>query len=325
MTAAPSLTLCIPVYKGGTHWEECWNNVKELTHYFDSVLISFNKSDLQMTDVSLLLKDKPENVKYIIQPEYLEPLAHHCAIIKHLNTDYVFFLCHDDWLLEPGLKEIQTILMNASSDQQIAVFGSHDWSESESSYPGVTRELLAFPSGITVNNFVLMDIDNSFSFSLSGVVCPVTGLKENISMSRLFLKGFRFDNFIVTSPGIKRIFQTQHPSVRIRLHPGQESRQGYLNETKFDYMTYYFIQCLNGPDEEFMYRTANQMIHFAAVRPKKGTITHFFNLIKESRHWNITVSQYLMFSLIFYKCSLQNTGRRIANAIKKIIVMRDRI
>jgi len=311
MTAAPSLTLCIPVYNGGQYWKECWESVKCLTHYFDSILISFNKSELQMTDVSAILENKPDNVQYIIQPKYLEPLAHHDAIIKHLTTDYVFFLCHDDWLLESGLKEIRSLLRNASCGP-IAIFGSHEWSESENTRPGITRELLAFPSGISVNDFVLMDIDKDFSFSLSGAVCPVKGLKEKISMQKLFLKGLRFDNFIVTYPGIEKIYQTQNPCVRIRLHPGQESRQNYQREAIFDYITYFFIQSINGSSEDFVYRNVNQIICLAVINPEIGLVAHFFKLVSASRKWGITKSQYLKFCLIFYKC-MGNNIRLVVN------------
>lgn len=316
MTKTPTLTLCIAVYKGGTYWKECWDNVKILTQYFDAILISFNKSELQMTDVSVILADKPENVTYLIQPEFLEPVAHHSTYLKYLNTDYVFFLCHDDWLLEPGLKEIRPLLNISGS--QIAIFGSHEWSESEITNPGITRELLAFPLGITVDDFILKDIDKYFTFSISGVVCPVEGLKEKTSMRKLFSKGFRYDNFVVTYPGIKRIFQTEHPSVRIRLHSGQESRQSYPKERNLDNMTYYFIQGLYGDDDEFNYRTVNQMIQWASALPVKDAITHFLNLLKVSRNWDICYKNYVYFGLILSRSFLKKMFSCFFGVIKAI-------
>jgi hypothetical protein len=319
MTPAPSLTLCIAVYRGGSYWKECWDSVKGLSHYFDSILISFNKSELQMTDVSVLLADKPENVTYLVQQEYLEPMAHHCEFIKHVNSDYVFFLCHDDWLLESGLKEIQTILNNNHS-KMIAIFGSHEWSGSETTCSGITRELLAYPSGIPVHDFILRDIDNSFNFSISGLVSPAKGLKEKISMRKLFSKGFRYDNFVITYPGIERIFQTQQPSVRIRLHPGQEGSQGYPEERKFDNMSYFFIQCLCGPDENFfMNRTVDKIIRVTGRGPYKGTISHFLNMIIESRHWGITPRKYLDFGLFFFRLSGQKTCVYFFRIIRSVV------
>jgi hypothetical protein len=318
MDSIPTLTLCIPVYKGGKYWEECWKSVAPLAHYFDSILVSFNKSELQMKDVSVLLENKPGNVRYLIQPEFLEPLDHYAAHVDYLDTDYVFFLCHDDCLLEPGLKEMQMFLRTASG-KKIAIFGSQEWSESEETYPGITRELRAFPSGITVNDFVLMDLDKNISFSLSGSVCPVKGLQKIKSMDKLFLKGIRHDNFMITYPGIERIFQTRCPSVRIQLHPGQEGRQNYSKERKFDNMTYFFIQGLHGSNDVFIYRNLKQIIHYLSMNPKKGSITHFLRLIKESRHWNITPSQYFRVSLLFYKCAMDAVCQRTANGIKKIV------
>lgn len=311
MTSNHSLSLCITVYKGGIFWKECWENVKVLSHYFDTILISFNKSEIQMEDVAILLAEKPENVVYFVQNNYLEPIAHHLELIKNLKTDYVFFLCHDDWLLEPGLKEIHSIL-NDMNGEQVAIFGAHEWSESETTHYGVTRELLAFPSGIPLKDFILSDIDNYYSFSASGTVCPVNGLKDKESMIRMFSKGFRYDNFIVTYPGIVRILQTRQPVARIRLHAEQDGQQPYPLERKLDNISYYFIQCLCGPDEEFfMHRTIDKMIQYAFSRPIKGTLTHFITLIKESGSWKISSSKYMLFGYIFFKKFVKKTFQSI--------------
>lgn len=91
MSSHSSLTLMIPVYKGGTYWQECWASVKPLAKYFDRILISFNKSELQKQDFSVIDNGLYENLKYIMQPNYLEPIAHFLNFLPCLQTKYVFF------------------------------------------------------------------------------------------------------------------------------------------------------------------------------------------------------------------------------------------
>lgn len=315
----PTITLCIPVYRGQNYWQECWESVRPLAKKFDKVLVSFNKSEFQQQDINVLLANVPENVEYIIHDKMLPPIKHFLKYLEKIDTDYVFFLCHDDWLLEEGLLEALKLLRD-KADKHISIFGAQEWIETPEDNMGITRELIAFPNGINVQDFVRLDIDKFFAFNLSGTICPVMYLKKHQMVIKEFLLGFRFDNLMVTLPETDSIYQTYAPSVRIRKHANQAGKIPAPKERAFDNITYYFFQALNSSDKDYIYKLVDQIVLFQICSRKIKTFIHFFRLFIVSRKWNTSSAKkrYILYItprlLIFH---LINFARRFSGKIKR--------
>lgn len=258
--------------------------MQPLASKFDSIVIGFNKSELQSDDVRWIEAGCPQNVQTVIQAATLTPPNHLAALVERVETDYVMFLCHDDYLLEDGVAELRE-LINERAGQKIAVFGSHRWGESESSYCGITRELLAYPDGADVAQFLMADMDHAFTFSLSGLVSHVGSLRENLQKIRIFHHGFRADNMVITVPGIERVFQTNCPLVEIRLHPHQEGRQPQVRARIIDNMTYYFIHALHGRDDLLVKRAVRQTMAYAIHARRPFVLFYLARLLFASIRW----------------------------------------
>ena len=252
----PTVTLLIPVYKGGAYWQECWQSVTPLAHKFDRILVSFNYSELQQQDLQVVEADKPDNLEVIVQPQLLPTItAHVVSLLDHVDTDYIFFLCADDWLLEAGLVEALELLRN-HADQNLSIVGSHEWHETADFYSIVTQHLSTFPEGIKASDYILMDMDSRLAIQLSGLITSASSLKGCQPMMKMFSTGWRLDDFVAVHPGIDRLWQSLQPSVKIRRHPGQVSAQGAQVRSTIvtDNTSYYLIQALHSSDSQFISR-----------------------------------------------------------------------
>ncbi|MEQ9483879.1 glycosyltransferase family A protein [Coleofasciculus sp. F4-SAH-05] len=257
----PTVTLLIPVYKGGAYWQECWQSVTPLAHKFDRILVSFNYSELQQQDLQVVEADKPDNVEVIVQPQLLPTItAHLVSLIDHVDTDYIFFLCADDWLLEAGLVEALELLRN-HGNQHISIVGSHEWYETTECYSIVTQHLSTFPQGMQPPDYILMDMHSRFFIQLSGLITSTSSLRTCQPMMKMFSTGWRLDDFVAAHPGINRLQQSLQPSVRIRRHPGQVSQQGALVRlsTVTDNVSYYLIQAFHSSDPLLISRAVEKV------------------------------------------------------------------
>jgi hypothetical protein len=284
-TFKPTLTLCIAVYKGGRYWQECWESVKPLADLFDKIQVSINYSEFQPQDIAVLdTPPRPENLRLIVRPKFLSAVEHFLSYIDYLDTDYAFLLAHDDWLLKDGVEEVLAYLQQFAQ-QLVAVFGSHAWIETDTSYSGISRELAAAPEGVSTDDFVLSDIDNFLAINVSGLVTPVKAMKRCKPMMGMFAEGFRGDNFVVTYPGITRVLQTFQPSVKIRLHAQQAGAFLNLKNRAIDNTTYYFVQALYGSDPFFVARAIEQVMLCPFRYRQPYAIWQILKLLIASTRW----------------------------------------
>jgi len=281
---APTLSLCIPVYNGGKLWNECWKRVLPLAEMFDQIVVGFNKSNLQDEDAQVVSMDSPSNVKTLFQQELLTPSLHLAALVEVIDTDFVLFLCHDDYLLAEGVEELRK-LIEKKAGVQCAFFGSHQWGRNEEFYSGITRELLLYPDGIDAEQFIISDMDHAYSFSLSGLVGPVSSLQRNVKKIRLFEKGFRLDNFMVTAPGVEKILQSSVPIVEICIHPDQAGRQVEKRARVLDNISFYFIHAMCGKDERLVRRCIEKIVFMALHARRVFVFGFIFKLMLSSLTW----------------------------------------
>jgi Glycosyl transferase family 2. len=310
----PTLTLAIAVYKGQDYWKECWESVKPLAGYFDKVFISINKSEYQQEDIEVLTGgDIPANVSYFVQTQMLDTTDHLMACINAIKTDYVFFLRHDDWLLQEGLEEVINIL-EKHCGENIAIFGAQEWIETDSCYKGITRELMAFPEGITTTDFILYDIDKEYTFNTSGVVVAVKKFVNHSKVVKLFKRGTRFDNLLLTYPGVEMIFQTFHPSTRIRILPGEKNNA----ESILDNMTYYFFQAVNHSDDYVVVRLTERLVNLSHFHRTMHAMCHFIKLVFISLRWGVALKNIFHVVILFVSV----VGTRVWQHTRKFLLAR---
>lgn len=265
MTASsPTLTLCVPVYRGGAYWRECWETVRPLAGQFAEIVVGLNGSPLQEEDRAVVEQAPVPNLRVFRQEQPLPSREHGVFLRRQLRTDYVLFLCHDDWLLPEGVAELRGILDRHGGGGDAAVFGAHAWTGTPTRHPGITRELAAHPDGIGREAFIAADIDRFFTFNLSGLAAPVAALQRWDPVLQLFQRGFRSDNFQITNPDIRRIHQTTAPVARIRIHDAQEGAAPDPDSRFADNLVYYFVAALYARDPVLRRRCIQQ---FSLRRP----------------------------------------------------------
>lgn len=247
----PTLTLLIPVYKGGAYWQECWQSVTPLAHKFDRILVSFNYSELQRQDLQVVEADKLKNLQILVQSQLLSFTDHIVSIVQQVETDYIFFLCADDWLLKDGVEEARELLQK-NLDNTISIVGAHEWGETFSSYQGITRNLCNFTEGMKVADYLLTNFDRCLPLQLSGLIVSTTSLQQCKSMMELFSSlGWMLDDFIATHPGVEIMFSTFHPLIRGRIHPEQLGKQVSLLKASrvTDTINYYMFHAFQSSDQ----------------------------------------------------------------------------
>jgi len=230
------------VYEGGELWGECWQSVRGIQNDFDEVIIGINQSAAQYEDLKTCKQDLNKNAKIYLQPHNISYVEHLTWLISKVKSDYIFFLCHDDLIIREGIKDVRT-LINKSLYNHIGIFGSQIWV-----YPNneeLKLELDPYLGVMPRDKFIIADAAKHFSFNLSGIVGHTDSIKKNLVQSEIFSKyGFRFDNWILTQPNIKSIYQINNPIVKIRVHNGQLGQSTVLKERAFDNISYYFIIAL---------------------------------------------------------------------------------
>lgn len=280
----PTVTLCIPVYKGGSPWEECWASVLPQAGLFDRILVSVNHTDLQPHDLAVVRSASSPNLHVIAQRETRPVVEHMLAYLDALETDYVFFLAHDDWLLPEGAAEAVDLLRR-NRGRSISILGSQRWTETDTAYGGVSCELAAAPDGMSPADVVLADIDNFLAMNMSGLVAPVRSLLRWKPVIRAFTRGIRLDNFLVTHPGVDRVFQTRRPSVKIRLHAEQAGRFTDVRPRAVDNVTYYFAEALYGADRLVVVRAVEQLMLLPFRYREPYALWHLAKLVWMSALW----------------------------------------
>jgi hypothetical protein len=277
-----SISLMIPVYKGGNYWKECWQSVLQNIDFFEHIVISFNKSELQDEDVGLVKNYNNPKVIYKAQTEFYSARDHFAKIselVANVSSEFILILCHDDLLNTEGLKE----LLNKKIDSKDTVFGSHVYFSSDRN-KFICKELLANADGLDVKQFILNDIDRNYKFNISGTIFPKVILQEVLSFLPFFKYGYRFDNFMAANPLVKKIHQTNEPIVKIREHRQSAGQQNIKKLRATDNLAYYFINLALQPfDKQLFEKCSITMLKW--IFTSKLTIIHSFLFLIKLQIW----------------------------------------
>lgn len=231
------LNLVIQVYRGGVYWQEAWQSVLACLDDFQSVCISFNFSELQEQDIALVQDCDSPKVCWIRQTKFLTACEHSVKVYHwlsglNLQGHFVFF-CHDDILSAEGIRELRS-LPDSEGD---AVFGSFWFFDSDGKHRaiGVRQFALESQTPLSVTSFARYLFDHRCMISLSGIVLSRSAYFAITPVLFSLKHGCGSEIILLVNPHVRRIYQTRHPMVKIRLHGESE---GHIAE-KFPFRKAY--------------------------------------------------------------------------------------
>ena len=230
------LTVLIPVYKGGAWFKECLESLVLHKKHIGSVVVSFNKSEMQREDIKIFeIFQKNNNdiqcVK-IVQTISCSAAWHGRLIwwrLRHyMGESHWMVLAHDDVLLpsfSDSLKKLES-----------GINGSVAVNPSRSYYDDAIKPenfifsyfgLKAYESGISVNDFISLDFSCHYITNISGVILPRKSLRHAWRLTSLLKHGYRAEYLYLTAYGVEKILGTDAPVIGIRVHRGQEGSCNY--------------------------------------------------------------------------------------------------
>ncbi len=235
-----ALGLVIPVYRGGKFFRDCWESVRPFSDCFDSILVSLNRCDEFEDDLKYLNQNRVSNLTIIYPSEYLEPVEHFLYIFKHVQTRWIFPLCHDDMLVGENLEKQMDWLLPILQQGSTSIFGNYIIIDETGEELGIVDELAG--TTMPIDRFIRYDSMKNWYTNVSGVIYDANNLKRHLHIVKRFKKGFRFEYFLLTLPHVSFVCSPQLPMVKIRWYPGQEGRQPYRDAELSDEMLYWLLQ-----------------------------------------------------------------------------------
>lgn len=237
------LSLLIPVYKGGGYWRECWESVKANLDFFDGVYISFNYSELQEQDVSVIRDFQSDKIHWIRHDWMMSAVGHSAKIDEWLRgfqlSGHIFHLCHDDILCREGLEELSKLELT----EEDAVFGPFHFFDDQ----GIMREMTvrefhqADGQPLSGAFFASLQEQRNPTYSISGLILPAGIFQKPYLPWQDFIYGYRSELLHLCNPYVKRVFQGFSPTVKIRLHAGAEGNVQNPAFQQHDTMLYLLV------------------------------------------------------------------------------------
>lgn len=242
------LTVVIPVYKGGEWFRECLESFLPHLACFDTIAASINKSEIQEQDIATFKefqkKLPPDITSFYFKQRFSLSARGHASFIKwQLRKKNLrglqLLMAHDDVLLE-NFSQIYQLVQERISDTSLInparSFFRTEFSEENKLYD--YYGMRDFPSGLSVDDFVLQDFDRHYVTNMSGVICTKKSLDRASSITRYLYYGYRGEYIVLTSPGISTIYSTPEPIIGIRVHPTQQGSVQKLRARQWDEFVY---------------------------------------------------------------------------------------
>ncbi len=244
------LSLAIQVYNGGDYWCECWESVRENLDLFEHVFISISKSPKQEKDVRLVRNALSDKVHLLRHNQEMSAVEHGIKLDNWVHSfqqeGHLFILSHDDILLRQGILELKKLDLKGTD----AAFGpfcffSQDGSTKEMIVHEFHREgNIPLSSGF----FSFLQDQQQFTYNISGTVIPFSLLQPGVAPWHYLSYGCRSENCHLCNPLVKQVYQTCHPTVKIRWHIGSEGTLMQESAMQYDTLVYLLISFISFND-----------------------------------------------------------------------------
>ena len=255
-----SLTLILPVYRGGVLFARCLRSIKLCEDVFDRIVISLN-GDSSGDDARQLSESGINEEKLIVYKTKtdLSPVCHFIWLCNQLKLqmhqyDRVMLMAHDDELIPDQVRRWRAEY--PSYGKRTAWIGDYqlidDLLGSEESglcaAASVSKEGHVKP--ITLIDWLAHNEKDPRHYvftNMTGISVPFSVLQSVVNFWRLtFAKiGARFEYMLVSHKSIEGIMGVNPPMVIIHLHESQSGRNVPSIEYSKDELRYYIWLLIN--------------------------------------------------------------------------------
>ena len=266
------LSLMVQVYNGGAYWRECLDSIKENLDLFDAVYVSIGKSPKQETDVKLLRDFPADKVHWIRQSREMSAKEHGMKLDRWVGSfhpeGHIFILCHDDILLREGLLKLRELDLNDND----AVFGPFFFfSQDQSSRPMLVHEFHRDDGQpLDKDEFIFLQDQQRFTYNVSGLVLPAKLFIEYPLPWHLLRYGCYSECTHLIYPGIRHIYQTVIPTVKIRRHGASEGALMKSDDLLHDSLVYHLISTAVAGTPQLRKFQTRSVLFLLRQDPRKG-------------------------------------------------------
>ena len=154
--------------------------------------------------------------------------------IPRLEGSHALVVRSGDDIHPAGLRECLGLLADDRGGSVI-ILGTMALRETPETWSGIIREMMAFGGSLSVDHFLLGDIDRPFTAPLSGIIIPVALLRRAEPFLRRHAASPWFPAMLLTLPGTERILQPPGPLVTTSLPRTPESALGADGVARAEY------------------------------------------------------------------------------------------
>ena len=266
------LSLIIQVYNGGDYWRECWESVLRNQDVFDHIFVSINKSPKQEEDIALVRNCKLEKLHWVRQDDNLSAVQHAERIDRWVGSlhpeGHIFILCHDDILLRDGLLKLKELDLNESD----AVFGPYRFFYQEGNRKEIIVHEFHRDDGrpIDKETFIFLQDQQQFTYNVSGLVLPAKLFAESPLPWNLLRYGGFSECCHLIHPGIRQVYQTAVPAVKIRWHSVSGGALMKPEDLLHDSMAYHLIATAVAEKPDLRKFQARSVLYLLRLNPWNG-------------------------------------------------------
>ena len=273
------LSLLIQVYNGGDYWREFWDSVLRNQDVFDQIFVSINKSPKQEEDVAVVRGCNLEKLHWIRQDHTLAARDHGAILDRWVGSfhpqGHIFVLCHDDILLREGLLKLKELDLKEND----AAFGPFRFFFQDGSRREITVHEFHWGTGQPMDKemFIFLQDQQQFTYNLSGLVLRAKLFEENPMPWHLLRYGCFSECTHLVHPLIRKIHQTEVPTVKIRWHGASEGARMKQDDLYHDSMVYHLLAAAVARSRELRLFQTRSVLFLISRNPLKH-FRYFLNL-----------------------------------------------
>lgn len=213
--AKTTLGLCLIVSSGSTDWSKSCTKLEPHLRHFDEVIISVCAGSGQNRNVQAALAavGKRPHVRVVSHGRALPLGARLRLCTVRLQTDHVLFLCGQDRLLSPGMRELRRLL---DEGPEGGILCTRTYASTGAQRAVTVRGLQCWQGGIPRERFVMSLLDYPADAPLSGVVLPSRGTTQMLRYARHVRDEHSLHGLMLGAAHVPHVRGTQAPVVCVR-------------------------------------------------------------------------------------------------------------